>query len=181
MPAPSHPLTLALESADEGDFEALLALRLAAMRDGLERLGRFDPALARERLGRSFSPPNTRHIVSNGQRVGFVALTFGESLWRLDHLYVHPMFQHQGIGTWVLEQVLARADAERCAVALTIVRRTEAFRFWQKHRFKLVDENDWDQYFLRPVQPAIPAPGPAAPSGPAQGPGASSASPPSKA
>src|SRR5690606_17787014 len=107
---------------------------------------------ARERLGRSFSPHNTRHIVCDGERVGFLAVTQGESLWRLDHLYVHPMAQHQGIGSWALERVLEYADREHAAVALTIVRRTEAIRFYLKHGFKLIDENAWDQHFLRPAQ-----------------------------
>jgi GNAT superfamily N-acetyltransferase len=164
------PLQLSFVRADEGDFEALLALRLAAMRDGLERLGRYDPALARERLGRSFSPRNTRHILADGQRVGFVSVTYGESLWRLDHLYVHPMAQHVGIGSWALMQVLERADRDHAAVALTIVRRTEAIRFYQKHGFKLVDENDLDQHFLRSARPPVlptPMPTPSGSPGPA--------------
>lgn len=153
MPSNLPALDIRFEPADEGDFEALLVLRLAAMRDGLERLGRFDPDKARERLGRSFSPRNTQHIVCNGERVGFLAVTRGESLWRLDHMYVHPMAQHQGIGSWVLQQVLKGADEEHCAVALSIVRRTEAVRFYQRHGFKLVDESAWDQHFLRPAKP----------------------------
>jgi GNAT superfamily N-acetyltransferase len=143
---------LGLEPADDGDFEALLALRIAAMREGLERLGRFEPDRVRERLGRSFSPANTRHILMDGQRVGFLAVTRGESLWRLDHLYVDPACAGRGIGGWALVQVLNAADKESVAVALTALKRSDAQRFYERHGFRRVDESDWDAHYLRPAQ-----------------------------
>ena len=41
-------------AVSEADFEDLLALRIAAMRESLERLGRFDPERARSRLQATF-------------------------------------------------------------------------------------------------------------------------------
>ena len=41
---------LSLQPVDSGDFEAMLALRIDAMRPSLERVGRFDLARSRERL-----------------------------------------------------------------------------------------------------------------------------------
>ncbi|MEY4753388.1 MAG: hypothetical protein RJA44_1063 [Pseudomonadota bacterium] len=143
---------LSLAAADEGDFEALLALRIAAMREGLERLGRFEPDRVRQRLGRSFSPVNIRHIVLDGQHVGFLGLTRGESLWRLDHLYVDPALAGQGIGAWALQQVLAEADAEAVAVALTALKRSDAIRFYERHGFRCIGDNDWDVHYLRPAR-----------------------------
>ena len=48
---------------DAGDFEALLGLRVAVMRESLERIGRFDPKRARERFAATFKPQQTRRIV----------------------------------------------------------------------------------------------------------------------
>ena len=146
---------LRLERADEGDFEALLALRIAALRDGLERVGRSEPARVRDRLGRSFSPANTRHIVSQGQRVGFVAVTRGESLWRIDHLYVDPAVAGCGIGGWALDQVLAEADAAGVALAFTALKRSDAVRFYERHGFRCIGQNDWDVHYLRPARHAL--------------------------
>lgn len=148
-----HPAgTLALARADEGDFEALLALRLAAMREGLERLGRFDPQHARERLGRGFSPARIRHILCNGMRVGFLAVTREAEPWQLDHLYVDPSMQGRGIGGWALEQVLAEADAGVHAVAVTALKRSDANRFYARHGFMPVGESQWDVHYLRPAR-----------------------------
>ncbi len=69
-----HPTGLTLAPAGEGDFEALLALRMAAMRESLERVGHFDPQRVRERLSRGYLPAHTRHILKDGELVGFVVV-----------------------------------------------------------------------------------------------------------
>jgi hypothetical protein len=66
---------LSLQPVDSSDFEAMLALRIDAMRPSLERVGRFDAARSRERLTAGFVVPFMHHIVLDGdQRVGFVTL-----------------------------------------------------------------------------------------------------------
>ena len=54
--------------AEQADAEALVALRVLAMRESLERLGRFDPVRSRERFLSAFSPQHTRHILVDGER-----------------------------------------------------------------------------------------------------------------
>lgn len=66
--------TVGYEPATPADLDALVALRIEAMRESLERIGRFDPVRARERFAGSFDPASTRHIVLDGQRVGFVVV-----------------------------------------------------------------------------------------------------------
>jgi len=44
------------------DFDAMVAIRVEALRESLERLGRFDPVRARERLAAGFAPEHMRHI-----------------------------------------------------------------------------------------------------------------------
>jgi GNAT superfamily N-acetyltransferase len=146
---PTDRPDLALTPAGEDDFEALLALRLAAMRESLERVGRFDPQRARERLSRGFQPAHTRHIVRNGELVGFVAVVPKDDGWLIDHLYVHPSAQGEGIGSWVLACVLAEADAAHVPVSVTALKHSDANRLYQRHGFELQAEGEWDWYYLR--------------------------------
>lgn len=150
--APTHRPVLALKPADEADFEALLALRLAAMRESLERAGHFDPQRARERLSRGFNPAHTRHILADGQLVGFVVVIPRERDWLLDHLYIHPSAQGQGIGSWVLSQVLKEADARGTAISLTALKHSDANRLYQRYGFVLEAEGEWDLYYRRPAR-----------------------------
>lgn len=145
---PERP-ELRLTPAGDADFESLLALRLAAMRESLERVGRFDPQRARERLSRGYQPAHTRHILRGGELVGFVVVVPREEGWLLDHLYIHPGAQGEGIGSWVLAQVLAEADAAHKAVSVTALKHSDANRFYQRHGFELQAEGEWDWYYLR--------------------------------
>ena len=148
----SSPLALALAPASDDDFEALLALRLAAMHESLQQLGRFDPRRARERLSRAFEPAHTRHILQGDERVGFVVLLPMRDHLLLDHLYIAPQAQGQGVGSWVMIQVLDEADRLGLAVRLTALKLSDANRFYQRHGFELQHASDWDLHYLRPAR-----------------------------
>ncbi len=147
------PRGLQLTPAGEADFEGLLALRMAAMRESLERAGRFDPQRVRERLSRGYLPAYTRNIQQSGELVGFVVVQPREKDWLLDHLYGHPNAQGRGIGSWVLDLVLREADAKGKAVSLTALKHSAANRFYLPHGFALQAEGAWDLYYPRPAQP----------------------------
>ncbi|MFJ3461775.1 GNAT family N-acetyltransferase [Achromobacter spanius] len=142
---------LRFTAATDSDFEALLALRIAAMRDSLERLGRFDPDRARERLRGTFRPECTWHIEADGKRVGFYCLRPEGDGLRLDHLYVHPSAQGRGVGGQVLRRILRDADRRRAQVTLSALRGSDSNRFYRRHGFVQTGEGEWDIDYLRPA------------------------------
>ena len=140
---------LMLEPVTAEDFEEMLTLRMEALRESLERLGRFDPARGRERLRAGFAPQHMHHIVKNGERIGFFTLrpldaANQEQALRLDHLYIRPEAQSQGAGTWVMEQIKARAQESNRAVTLAALKLSDANRFYLRHGFELVEEQEFD-------------------------------------
>lgn len=148
----------ALEGAQAGDFEALLALRLRAMRTSLERLGRYDEQRARERLADTFDPAHTQHVVVGGRRVGFLVLKRLSHAMRLNHLYIDPGFQGRGIGHQVLEWVCAQADRAQLPVELMALKESDANRFYLRHGFVATGEGDWDIDYVRlPLGPSVRA------------------------
>ncbi len=144
-------MNLSLTSARLEDAEDLVALRIAAMRESLERIGRFDPVRARERFLSGFAPEHTRHIELDGLRAGFVVLKPTADGLLLDHLYIHPDFQSSGLGSKVLEQIFADADEKGLVIKVGALKESESNRFYQRHGFELVEETDWDNYYLRPA------------------------------
>lgn len=151
--APSPHVHLAPASAD--DAEALVALRITAMRESLERIGRFDPQRARERFLSSFDPARTRHIVVDGHRVGFVVTTPQAEWLSLDHLYIDPAHQGRGLGAAVLADVFDEARRLGLPVRVGALKQSDSNRFYQRHGFELVDEGEFDCYYVRPVGPVI--------------------------
>jgi len=142
-------MRIALVDAAADDFEALVALRIAAMRESLERIGRFDPVRARERFASGFDPAHTRHVEVDGERVGVVVVRPQGRELLLDHLYIHPGAQGRGNGAGVLAQVFAEADALHLPLRVGALRESAANRFYVRHGFTLVQQGEFDNHYLR--------------------------------
>ncbi len=133
-------MTPTLAPVADADFEAMLALRIEALRESLERLGRFSPEVARARLKSHFRPEWMQHLVVDGERVGYFTVEPRESELRLHHLYLQPAAQGQGVGAWVLDQV----KSQGLPITLAALRESRANRFYLRHGFRVVEEQDFD-------------------------------------
>ncbi|WP_425617919.1 GNAT family N-acetyltransferase [Anatilimnocola sp. NA78] len=131
------------------DFDDLVAIRIAAMRESLERVGRFNPERARERLRNSFYPAHTQLILIDEKRNGFYTLRPAEGCLILDHLYVLPQEQSRGIGSQVMQRILATADELQLPIHLNALRESASNRFYQRHGFAQMREDEWDVYYMR--------------------------------
>jgi GNAT superfamily N-acetyltransferase len=125
------------------------------MRESLERLGRFDAVRARSRFLEGFSPEHTRAILLDGQRVGFFVVKLQGEALLLDHLYVSPSHQNEGIGSAVLQAVFADADGQRREVRVGALRGSDSNRFYSRHGFDLVEAAEFDNHYLRRRRDAL--------------------------
>jgi GNAT superfamily N-acetyltransferase len=139
---------VSLTPVEPGDAEALVQLRIEAMRESLERIDRFDPVRARERFLSGFSPEHTRHIEFEGRRAGFVVVRPQADCLLLDHLYIHPDDQGQGIGAAVLADVIEEAMAQGLAIRVGALRESDSNRFYTRHGFQLVEQTEFDNYYV---------------------------------
>lgn len=133
-------LSLAPVTAD--DFESLFELRIAAMRESLERLGIFDLGNARTRFLGQFDPQYMQHICmdeGDGQgarRAGLLTVTpYHDGRTKLQHLYLLPAYQNRKIGDWAMQQVQAQARKDGKTVWLEVLNKSDAIRFYRRHGF----------------------------------------------
>ncbi|MDP3749189.1 MAG: GNAT family N-acetyltransferase [Phenylobacterium sp.] len=137
--------------AAASDLEQLVELRIAAMRESLERIGRFDPVRARRRMVEQFRPEHTRLIWRGEALAGCVAFGPDGPGWlRLEHFYIHPDRQGAGLGAEVLSALLAESDAQALAVRLTVLRESAANRFYARHGFTETGRDEVDIFYERP-------------------------------
>ena len=145
------PSKVTFANVASSDFEALADIRVAAMRESLERVGRFDPSRARERLRSTFSPEHTRFIIFEGVKVGFFAVRPSPEGAQLDHLYIHPNYQSRGIGGVALMSIIDDAEKRGVSIRVGALKESASNRFYLRHGFVLSSEGDWDNYYVRPV------------------------------
>ena len=145
----TDPTRIALSPVRPDDFEELVSVRIEAMRASLERIGRFDPQRARQRLLDGFAPEFTRHILVDGQRVGFVTVKPGANELSLEHFYVRLACQGRGIGSWVIGTIFEEADRLGLPMRVSALRGSDSNRFYSRHGFVRAEETEWDIYYLR--------------------------------
>ncbi len=142
-------MILEFEAAFPEHLDELVRIRIAAMRDSLARVGRFDPDRARERFESGFNPEYTRFINYGGLRVGFVVVKPEADGLKLDHLYIEPGYQGRGIGGEVLKTLFSTADQLGLPIAVTALRDSGSNSFYKRHGFKYQDETEWDINYIR--------------------------------
>ena len=145
----TDPTRITLDPVRLDDFEELVSVRIEAMRESLERVGRFDVQRARERLLEGFAPECTRHILVDGHRVGFVTVKPRTSELYLEHFYIRPEYQGRGIGSWVIGAVFKEADQVGLPLRVGALRGSNSNRFYSRHGFVRAEETEWDIYYLR--------------------------------
>lgn len=149
------PITLnqhsrvSLVPAQQSDLDDLVAIRIEAMRESLERVGRFDPVRARERFVSGFEAQYTRCIEVSGNRVGFVVVKHHPDALLLDHLYVMPGAQGSGIGSEVLTQIFKEADAAALPIKVGALKESASNRFYIRHGFTFIESSEFDNSYVR--------------------------------
>lgn len=155
---PDKSSQVILVPARQSDLDNLVAIRIEAMRESLERVGRFDPVRARERFLSGFEARNTRYIEVSGERVGFVVVKHRHTEFLLDHLYVRPSTQGSGIGSAVLAQIFKEADMAGLPIRVGALKESASNRFYTRHGFQFIESGEFDNYYVRQC---VPAAGPA--------------------
>lgn len=135
-------MNLSFAPVAQSDFEALFALRIAAMRPSLERLGIFNMDHARTRFQGQFDPQYMQHICVDAgagaglERAGLLTVVpYHDGRLKLQHLYLLPGWHNRRIGDWALQQVQDRGQREGRAVWLEVLNHSDAIRFYERHGF----------------------------------------------
>ncbi|WP_293749258.1 GNAT family N-acetyltransferase [Limnohabitans sp. Rim8] len=109
---------------------------------------------ARQRLGtkRVFFVLCTGTYV---KRVGFVVVKPQVECLLLDHLYIHPSTQSRGIGAAVLAVVIEQANAKALPIRVGALRESDSNRFYTRHGFVLVEQGEFDNFYIRAGKNAL--------------------------
>jgi GNAT superfamily N-acetyltransferase len=135
----------------EADFEPLLALRIDVMREHLERVLRFEPSRARRLFREKFDEPGMRLILVNGERAGCVGFRLGESEMKIDSFYLERRLQNRRLGSAILAALLAEADAAGLPVRLEVLHGSPAGRFYTRHGFAKIGQDEIEAEYERPA------------------------------
>ncbi|MCV2402467.1 GNAT family N-acetyltransferase [Marinomonas sp. C2222] len=136
-----------VEIAKGDDGLALAELRVLAMRESLESIGRFDPKRARERFLSSFQSSNTHKVIDGEKLVAFYVIENHKDHLFLDHLYVHPSYQGKRVGSEILLSIIDMGVSEKKAIRLGALKGSRSNNFYMAHGFVKTHEEEFDNYY----------------------------------
>jgi ribosomal protein S18 acetylase RimI-like enzyme len=141
-------MQIALRRASARDFDYCSRVYFANM----ERINKvkLDPATQTASFQRQWHVDEVEIITVDGVDIGWLqSVTTEDSNLFLGQLFVEVPFQGRGIGTTVINRLVAEANKARQAVTLGVVKTNPALRLYQRLGFRITHEDDRKFYMRR--------------------------------
>jgi GNAT superfamily N-acetyltransferase len=141
------PSAWSLRQSLPADASWIAELRADVMRPDLERLGRWDPARARQRFRNGFHPAYTFVIEVAGSSAGVISVRPEPDEQWIEHFYLAPEFQGRGLGSEVLRHVMMTQGDHR-PFRLNVLQGSAARRLYERHGFVHEHEDAIDVFLV---------------------------------
>jgi ribosomal protein S18 acetylase RimI-like enzyme len=144
-------MQIVLRSAVARDFEYCFGIYFAGMKRINEQL-HLDPITQAVSFRRNWQVDEVRIITVDGTDIGWLqSATTQNGDFVLGQLFVEAPFQRQGIGTEVINRLIAEANRARQALTLGVVKTNPALRLYERLGFRITHEDDRKFYMRREV------------------------------
>jgi ribosomal protein S18 acetylase RimI-like enzyme len=139
---------IALRAACSQDSVFARDLYFETMRGFIDRLFGWHQAREERNFAGFFKVDEVRIITADDQDVGWIQEQVENRTINLGSFYVMPAMQGRGIGTKVLDILLARAAYQSKAMTLSVVKINPARHFYEKRGFRVTHE-DQHKFYMR--------------------------------
>lgn len=90
---------------------------------------------------------NTKKILVKNILAGFYVITRENACIYINHLYIHPIYQGNKIGSSVLMSIKKHANENSLVLRVGALRGSKANNFYLSHGFIYTHEEEWDIYY----------------------------------
>ena len=131
----------ALRPATDADFEFARWLYMDSMQPLLTALDEWNEAEMEAAFRGYFIPDEIRIVQVAGRDVGWIQVSFTDDELCLDQLHLTEDVRGQGIGTALINGVIAAATSQHKNVTLSLVKGNPAIRLYRRLGFKRLSED----------------------------------------
>jgi len=147
-----EPNRIVMRPASAENFEFLWRLQCEAMRPNVERqFGAWDEAFQRELFEKNTDPLLHEIIELNREPVGCQWVRALPEALELERLHLLPEVQGRGLGSLLMERLIARASAAGLSVRLQVFRTSPAQRFYARLGFRTLEKSESHETMERAV------------------------------
>ena len=133
-------------TADDREF-AYTTTRDTMREHVLATWGKWNEAEVRRRSSDNIANGTTCIIQLDGEPIGIWVVERESDCIRLVQIFILPAFQGRGIGSKLIEELLAEARSAGLPLRLRVLRVNPAFNLYLRMGFKVVEETP-ERYFM---------------------------------
>lgn len=135
--------------ATKQDKEYFRALCEIVYRDLVEtQFGSWDTNTEHQKFNKKWKEQEFQKIYLQDELIGGIWIQEFEDYFQLREIQIHPLFQNQGIGTTLLQQLIKRSIETKKEVRLRVLRQNPAIKLYLRLGFVIVDENKMQYHML---------------------------------
>jgi ribosomal protein S18 acetylase RimI-like enzyme len=142
---------ITIRPAAQTDFDFLFSLVRITMKNYAAAAAGWDELAEKATFTRyfDFSVYQISVIVLDSIDIGYLKIDRTEGDIFLANMHVHPDYQNRGIGSGIIESLLAEAEEQGVAVSLKVLKVNRAARrLYEKFGFR-IEEEAKDYYLMR--------------------------------
>jgi ribosomal protein S18 acetylase RimI-like enzyme len=142
-------MSIALRPATASDLPFARSLYLGNMRAVTERVLVWDEAKQAANFDARFVVAEVGIVIEGEQEIGWMQVAEEGRAFFLKQFFIAPRFQRRGIGTMLLQGLIARASHAGKAVTLGVVKGNPARSLYERHGFRVTSEDQYKVYMER--------------------------------
>lgn len=144
---------ISLRDAREEDFKFLYNLHRENLKEYIDQTWGWDENWQFNYFRERFDISGKKIILIGEEEIGSLAVQDRDDCIFLSYIAIMPVYQNQGIGTWLIEGILDKGRQKNVPVKLKVLRKNPAQALYRRLGFKATESSEthyfmtWDQYF----------------------------------
>ena len=143
----------ALRPATAGDYDFIYKVKTTTLREYIAQTWGWNEVDQQARFGALFDPAQWQVVQLDGRDIGVLCLEREEGGLFLANIEILPPFQNRGIGTRIIEDILASARRDCLPVRLQVLKVNPARRLYERLGFVVTGETDTHYLMGCPPEP----------------------------
>jgi len=148
-------LDIELRAASNEDFVFAHDVYFETMRWIIECFFGWNQAREEKNFAQFFKADEVSIITADGLDVGWIQEQVDDTAINLGSFYISPDMQRRGIGTRILNVLLEKAKSQSKAMTLSVVKINPARHFYEKHGFRITQEDEHKFYMRADANPQV--------------------------
>ena len=137
-----NPDLIKISQATEDDYEFSYQVKKAAEGELIRQVFGWDEAFQRAFHRKEWTERRPSIIKYDGMPIGTLAAIEGDGRLELGQFFISPEYQNKGIGSFLLQRILQKADEGGKIVQLAFLKGNRAESLYTRNGFQLVRQTE---------------------------------------